>query len=63
VVNPLYYAIPNHSLGIYDKAALDALTGGDYYGEDPIDTGEFGTYTYALDSATLEQAKLAQLTI
>jgi hypothetical protein len=63
VVNPLYYAIPHHTLGIYDKDKLDALTGGDYYGEDPVDVGVFGTYAYALDSATLEQTKIAQLTI
>lgn len=63
VVNPLYYAIPQHSLGIYDKDKLDALTGGDHYGEDPIDVGVFGTYTYALTTEMLEQAKLAQLTV
>lgn len=63
VVNPLYYAIPYHSLGIYDKAMLEAAGGGNQYNVDPVDTEIFGTYTYALNSETLEQAKLAQLTI
>jgi hypothetical protein len=61
MVNPLKFAAIHHSLGIYDKAALDTLTGGQFGDLDPTEQAEYGTYIYALDSKTLQQAMVAQL--
>lgn len=60
MVNPLHYALRYHTLGIYDKASLNQITGGTI--EDGADD-EFGTYLYALTTEALEAAKLAEITI
>lgn len=59
MVNPLKYAIQGHRLGIYDKAKLDALTGGTI--NEDFDDVEYGTYTYSLDHADIEAAKVAEM--
>lgn len=60
MVNPLRFALRYHTLGIYDKASLNQITGGSI--EDGADD-EFGTYLYALTTEALEATKLAEITI
>jgi len=62
MVNPLQYAIPLGTLGVYNKHVLDELAGGPI-DQDPAELDEFGTYAYVIDSATLEHAKIAELTL
>lgn len=56
MANPLRYALPTHTIGIYDRQALDTLSRGPY--ETDL---EFGTYVYALSHDTVEAAKLLDI--
>ena len=47
-------------LGVYDKATIESLTGGQY-SKDYVDTTEYGTHNYALSSDLLELAKVAEI--
>lgn len=56
MANPLRYALPSHTLGVYDRQTLDTLARGPY--ETDL---EFGTYVYALSHEAVAAAKLLDI--